>query len=263
MKLVVLSVLAAAALASAGCGGGDAGSTKVGLGGNSGSGSSFAVSAPVQPGGVLAGDGITVVGNGTADVVPDIADWQFGVSSQAATASAALDANASAMKAIVDALQNAGVAKDDIQTAEVSLYPQTSNDGMTITGYSASNTVTATVRNLGDAGKVVDAAVRAGANNVYGPNLRPSDTDGAYREAVDKAFDDAKAHAEAIAAKAGVPLGAPIAISEGGGYAPGPVYYDRAAPMAASAAGAAEVAPVEPGKQQVSASLTVTFAIGS
>lgn len=261
MKLVVLSVLAAAALASAGCGGGEAGSTKVALGGDSGS-SSFAASAPVQTGGAVAANGITVVGNGTADVVPDVADWQFGVSSQAATAEAALSANASAMKAVVDALRNAGVGKDDIQTAEVSLYPQTSNDGMTITGYSASNTVTATVRNLGDAGSVVDAAVEAGANNVYGPNLRPSDTNDAYREAVDKAFDDARAHAEAIAAKAGVTLGAAVAISEGGGYVPGPVYYDRAAPMAASAAGAAEIAPVEPGKQQVSASLTVTFEIG-
>lgn len=262
MKLVVLSVLAAAALASAGCGGGEAGSTKVALGGDSGS-SSFTSSAPVQTGGAVAANGITVVGTGTADVVPDVADWQFGVASQAATAEAALSANASAMKAVVDALRNAGVGKDDIQTAEVSLYPQTSNDGMTITGYSASNTVTATVRDLGDAGRVVDAAVKAGANNVYGPNLRPSDTNGAYREAVDKAFDDARAHAEAIAAKAGVTLGAPVSISEGGGYVPGPVYYDRASPMAASAAGAAEIAPVEPGKQQVSASLTVTFAIGS
>ena len=77
------------------------------------------------------------------------------------------------------------------------------------------------------------------------------------REAVDKAFDDARAHAEAIAAKAGVSLGAAVAIAEGGGYVPGPVMgYDRAA-------AGAEVAPVEPGKQQVSASLTVTFAIGA
>ena len=261
MKLVVLSVLATAILASAGCGGGEAGSTKVALGGDSGS-SSFAASAPVQQGAVAAGDGITVIGNGTADVVPDVSDWQFGVSSQAATADAALGANGSAMKAVVDALRNAGVAKDDIQTAEVSLYPQTSNDGMTITGYSASNTVTATVRKLEDAGKVVDAAVRAGANNVSGPNLRPSDTTGAYRDAVDKAFDDAKAHAEAIAEKAGVSLGAPVAISEAGGYSPGPIMYGRAAPMS-DAAGVAEMAPVQAGTQQVSATLTVTFSIGS
>jgi uncharacterized protein len=263
MKLVVLSVLSAAALASAGCGGANTsgGESKVSLPQSAGS-SSLAVSAPVQAGGVATAEGITVVGTGTADVVPDIADWSFGVQSDAGTASAALSTNASAMRDVIAALHKAGVAKDDLRTDEVSLYPQTSSDGRTVTGYSASNTVTATIRQLGNAGRVVDAAVSAGANNVYGPNLRPSDTDGAYREAVDKAFDDARAHAEAIATKAGVSLGAPVAIAEGGGSMPGPVYYDQAVPMA-SAAGAAEAAPVEPGKQQVSASLTVTFAIAT
>jgi uncharacterized protein YggE len=263
MKLVVLSVLAAAALASAGCGGGDVtggeAGAKVALAGSSDSGS-FAVAAPPQAGAVAGSEGITVVGNGTADVVPDIADWSFGVQSDAATASAALSANASAMKDVIETLRKQGVAKEDIRTDEVSLYPQMSNDGRTVTGYSASNTVTATIRDLGSAGRIVDAAVQAGANNVYGPNLRPSDTDGAYKEAVDEAFDEARAHAEAIASKAGVSLGTPLAIVEGGGYVPGPVYYDRAA---ASSAAGAEVAPVEPGKQQVSAALTVTFAIAA
>jgi len=255
MKLVVLATVAAASLAAAGCGGREKGS-EVALSGYSGSGQSAVSAAPVQQGAAMSGNGITVVGSGTADVVPDIADWSFGVHSQAGTASDALSANASAMRAVLDALQSAGISREDMQTTEVSLYPETADDGRTVTGYSASSTVTATVRKLGEAGKVVDAAVRAGASDVYGPNLHPSDTDEAYGEAVDKAFDDARAHAEAIAAKAGVSLGAPIAIVEGGGYVPGPVMgYDRAA--------AAEVAPVEPGTQQVSASLTVTFAIAT
>jgi uncharacterized protein YggE len=261
MKLVVLAMVAVASLAAAGCGGGDGGS-EIALSGysgsNSGPGDMAISSAPVQPGTVMTGSGITVVGTGTADVVPDVADWSFGASSQAATASDALSANASAMNAVIDALKSAGVSKEDLQTTQVSLYPETADDGRTVTGYSASSTVTATVRKLGDAGTVVDAAVGAGANDVYGPNLHPSDTDAQYREAVDKAFDDARAHAEAIAAKAGVSLGVPTAIVEGGGYVPGPVMaYDRAA------ASGAEVAPVEPGTQQVSASLTVTFAIAT
>ncbi len=255
MKLVVLATVAAASLAAAGCGGGDKGS-EVALSGHSGSGQNAVSAAPVQQGAVMSGNGITVVGTGNADVVPDVADWSFGVRSRATTASDALSANASAMRAVLDALRSAGISKEDVQTTDVSLYPETADDGRTVTGYSASSTVTATVRKLGEAGKVVDAAVRAGANDVYGPNLHPSDTHEAYGEAVDKAFDDARAHAEAIAAKAGVSLGAPMAIVEGGGYVPGPVMgYDQAA--------AAEVAPVEPGTQQVSASLTVTFAIAT
>lgn len=257
MKLVVLATVAAASLAAAGCGGGNGGS-EIALSGNSGSGQSALSAAPVQQGGVMSGNGITVIGNGTADVVPDVADWSFGVRSQAATASAALAANASAMNAVLGALEGAGVAKEDLQTTQVSLYPETADDGRTVTGYSASSTVTATVRKLRDAGKVVDAAVRAGANDVYGPNLHPSDTGAQYRDAVDKAFDDARAHAEAIAAKAGVSLGPPTAIVKGGGYVPGSVMsYDRAA------ASGAEVAPIEPGTQQVSASLTITFAIAT
>ena len=256
MKLVVLATVAAASLAAAGCGGEDEGREIALSGYSGGTGQSVVSAAPVQQGGTTTASGITVVGSGTADVVPDVADWSFGVRSQAATASGALSANASAMKAVIAALEDAGVSKQDLQTTEVSLYPETADDGRTVTGYSASSNVTATVRKLGDAGKVVDAAVSAGANDVYGPNLHPSYTDEAYGHAVDKAFDDARAHAEAIAAKAGVALGAPVAIVEGGGYVPGPMTaYDTAA--------AAEVAPIEPGTQQVSASLTVTFAIGS
>ena len=256
MKLVFLATVAAASLAAAGCGGGEKGSEGA-LSGYSGSGQSAVSAGPVQQqGAAMSGNGITVTGTGTADVVPDVADWSFGVRSQATTASDALSANASAMRAVLVALEGAGVSEQDVQTTEVSLYPETADDGRTVTGYSASSTVTATVRKLGEAGNVVDAGVRAGASDVYGPNLHPSDTDEAYGEAVDKAFDDARAHAEAIAAKAGLSLGAPVAIVEGGGYVPGPVMgYDRAA--------AAEVAPVEPGTQQVSASLTVTFAIAT
>lgn len=253
MKLVVLSALAAAALASAGCGGGNEGPDAAYSGEVGGNALSAAQSLPAAR---ASGNGITVVGTGTADVVPDVAEWSFGVRSQGGTASEALAANAATTKRVVAALGNTGVDKEDLRTQEVSVYPETADDGRTVTGYSASSTVAATVRNLDTAGKTIDAAVSAGANDVYGPNLRPSDTDAPYRAAVDEAFDDARSHAEAIAAKAGVSLGAPVAIAEGGGSLPGPALYDRA-----SAAGAAEVAPVEPGTQQVSATLTVTFAI--
>lgn len=258
MKLVVLSVLAAAALASAGCGGGRGdGNSEVALSGYSGSGDSAQLAAAqVQSGGVSGGPGITVVGSGTADAVPDVADWSFGVRSRAQTAEEALAANSVAMRKVLNALRSAGISKDDLRTDQVSIYPETSSDGGSITGYSASNTVTATIRDLGKAGAIVDDAVAAGANETYGPNLRLSDATEQYKQAVDEAFDDARARAEAIAAKAGVTLGEPVAIVEGGGYVPGPVMYDRAL------ASGAEMAPIEPGNQQVTASLSVTFAIG-
>ena len=200
--------------------------------------------------------GITVVGSGTARTVPDVADWSFGVQSDAETASAALNAASEATRRIVAALRGAGIAREDLRTEQVSLYPRTTDDGRAVIGYTASSTVHATIKDLGKAGPVVDAAVQAGANQIYGPTLRVSDSRAQYRAAVDAAFDDARAHAEALAAKAGVTLGGPIAIVESGGGSPQPFAGERL-----MAADAAQGVPIEPGTQEIGATLTVTFAI--
>lgn len=252
MKLVALAVVAGALAVSA-CGG-DEGAGIGSVGGLAG-GKLTAEAAPV-PGVEAAGPGITVVGSGSADAVPDVSDWSFGVESQAESAAAALTGNAESMKRLIDVLKEAGVDKDDLRTEQVALYPRTSDDGRSIVGYTASSTVHATVRPLSRSGAIVDAAVAAGANQVYGPSLCFSAAEAQYRAAVDAAYDDARARAEAIAAKAGVTLGAPVAIVEGGGGLPEPV-YDRTAGAEAAASGI----PIEPGEQKVGATLTVTFAI--
>lgn len=198
--------------------------------------------------------GITVVGTGKASAVPDVSDWSFGVQSDAASAADALDQAAASSRRIVAALRRAGVERKDIRTEQVSVYPRMSSDGRSVEGYSASASVTAVVRDIARAGEVVDAAVQAGANQVYGPSLRLSDDRAQYRTAVDAAYDDARAHAEAIAAKAGLTLGAAVAIVEGASYG-GPVPYG-----ARTLEATADVA-IEPGTQDVTATLTVTFAI--
>jgi uncharacterized protein YggE len=205
-------------------------------------------------GGAAVTAGITVVGTGTVTATPDTAEWSFGVQTSADTAEAALGANSAAMEKILAALRDAGIAADDLQTEQVSVYPRTSDDGTSVVGYDASNTVRATIHELGRAGAVVDAAVAAGANQVYGPSLTVSDAEAQYEAAMEAAFDDARARAEAIAAKAGVELGAPVAIVEGGGGGGVDPYY-------AGAEAAAEDVAIEPGTQDVAASLTVTFAI--
>jgi uncharacterized protein YggE len=199
--------------------------------------------------------GITVVGSGSARTVPDVADWSFGVQSDADTASAALNAASQATRGIVDALRDAGIGKEDLRTEQVSLYPRTTDDGRAVVGYSASSTVHATIRDLGKAGSVIDAAVEAGANQIYGPTLRVSDSRAQYRAAADAAFDDARARAEALAAKAGVTLGGPIAIVESGGSPPVFAEGERLA------ADTAQSVPIQPGTQEIGATLTVTFAI--
>jgi uncharacterized protein YggE len=198
-----------------------------------------------------AGTTITVTGNGTVDATPDRASFNFGVTSQALTAAGALSRNASEARAIIDALKGAGIDSPDIQTTQVSLWPQTSSDGRRITGYQASNSVQVTAA-LGKAGGLVDAAVRAGANNVDGPNLDTADKSGLYGQVLQKALADAKEKAQAIADGAGLTLGAVLKVHEGGNAVqPMPLF------AAARDAGAP---PIEAGTQQIQAAMTVTYA---
>jgi uncharacterized protein YggE len=196
--------------------------------------------------------GITVTGIGSANLTPDRASFAFGSVSQAATANAALTASSQAGARIVAALRRAGVAQADIQTSEVSLSPRMNDKGDAILGYTASNTVTATIKKIGDAGDVVDAAVAAGANQVYGPNLVASDQDAAYRTALKEAVANARSKAEFLATTAGSTLGKITAIVEAGGPMPMPL-----------AAGAKDSSlSIEPGTQKIDATVSVTFAIG-
>lgn len=253
---VVAVALALAAVAAAGCAGDDEEADAQAVGGLESGALAASASAEALAAPAAAGEGITVVGSGSARAVPDVAEWSFGVQTSGETAAAALAANSAAMDDVVAALRDSGIDEDDLRTEQVSVYPRTSDDGLIVVGYDASNTVRATIRDLDRAGPTVDAAVSAGANQVYGPTLTLSDSKTQYRAAVEAAFDDARARAEAIAEKAGVSLGAPVAIVEGGGggVAPG---FDR---LAAAEAAVTDV-PVQPGTQEVGATLTVTFAV--
>ncbi|MHB8648924.1 MAG: SIMPL domain-containing protein [Gaiellaceae bacterium] len=196
---------------------------------------------------------ITVSGNGAVVAVPDRAGFSFGVDTKAATASDALARNATVARALGAALKAAGVAAADLQTTDISLNPQTAPDGSSIVGYDASSSVSATVV-LAQAGAVVDAAVGAGATNVAGPSLSRSDQAALTNQALAMAVDDAKVKAQALAAAAGLQLGAVQSIVEGG--APTPL------PFAGKASFAPASTPVEPGTLETDATVTVTYAAG-
>ena len=104
---------------------------------------------------------ITVSGHGTVTTVPDRAAFDFTVETRATTATAAIAQNAASRRSVAAAVKNAGVAAADVQTSQISLSPQTTQDGTTIVGYAASTTITAKTT-IAKAGAVVDAAVDAG-----------------------------------------------------------------------------------------------------
>lgn len=196
---------------------------------------------------------ITVTGNGTANATPDRASFNFGVTTQASTAGAALGRSSVQARAIVSALERAGIDAKDIQTTDVSLWPQTRANGTQIVGYTASNSVNLTTP-LARAGAAVDAAVGAGANNVDGPSLDTSDKSSLYGDALKQALADAKEKAQAIATASGLSITSVEKVTERGQANPLP-YFGTAK------ASAAEVT-IEPGTQQIQASVTVTYSAG-
>jgi uncharacterized protein YggE len=198
-------------------------------------------------------DGITVTGTGEVKTVPDRAGFTFGVETHRKNASGALDENSRQTRALVAALRDAGIPDRDIQTTSVSLWPDYDDSGSEKVGYVASNSVSVRVA-VRDAGSVVDAAAGAGVDQIDGPNVAQEDSDALRRAALREAVADARERAKALAAAAGVELGAVTSIEEqidGGGG----IYADTA--MAAPRASV----PIEPGTQRVEASVSVTFAI--
>jgi hypothetical protein len=204
---------------------------------------------------------LVVTGTGEVSARPDIAVISAGVVAQAATASAALAANTRAMHAVLEQLRAAGLAAEDIQTAQFAVTPLYENrppdpqrtEPPAIVGYQVSNRVTARVRDIDRLGATLDALVGAGANSIDGPYFDVADPARLLGEARDAAVADALAKARRYASAAGVQLGEIIAIEDGGAYAP-PRPMMRAEAMAAAV-------PIAPGQTELSASVTMTFAI--
>jgi uncharacterized protein YggE len=192
---------------------------------------------------------ITVSGTGTVTAVPNRAVFAFGVSTKGKTAAETLSANSAATAKLIDALKAAGIASGSLQTASVSLSPVTSEQGDAIVGYTASNTISATIADLAKAGSIVDAAVGAGANEVDGPNLTVSDQASLYQSALKAAIGDARAKAQVLADASGLQLGAVASVAESG----------EATPVPLSARAAAPSTPIEAGTQEITATVTVVF----
>ena len=200
-------------------------------------------------GAVPSTDSITVSGNGSVAAVPTIAVLSLGVDTRAASAKAALSANARETRQVIDAVKAAGGR--EVRTQSVSLSQVLGQNGEPA-GFAASNVVSATV-DVGRAGAVIDAAVDAGANQVNGPTLSAADVGKLYRQALKAAVADARLSAETLAAAAGRPLGKVTSVVESGGTAPIPMFEKAAVSDAGT--------PIEAGTQQTTASVTVTFAL--
>ncbi|UZE49669.1 SIMPL domain-containing protein [Rhodopseudomonas sp. P2A-2r] len=201
---------------------------------------------------------ISVTGEGTVSVPPDMAVIDGGVTSEAKTARAASEANNNAMGKVLLELKSAGIDQKDVQTSRLSLQPQyaqqTKPGPNVVTGYRASNRVTIRLRDVTKVAATIDTLAASGANEIGGINFMVEKASKLLDEARDQAIADARRKAEIYAKAAGVTLGAPVSISEEGGGAPAPMMYRKMADMAASA-------PIAQGEETLRVTVSVSWAI--
>lgn len=206
----------------------------------------------------ISGTRLDINATGEVTRVPDIATISAGVTTQAATAVEAISQNAARMERVRAALKRAGIADRDIQTASINLSPQyryVENQAPVLTGYQASNQLSVRFRDIRASGKILDALVGEGANQISGPNLSIEHPETALDEARTKAVAAARARADLYARALGMRVVRVISVSESGGYSPPPPMPV----MLARAQMADAKTSVDPGEQQLQVSVAVTF----
>ncbi len=199
---------------------------------------------------------ISVSGEASVAVPPDLAEVEAGVTSDAKTARVASETNNAAMGRLLLALKAAGIDARDIQTSRLSLQPQNGpnrTEPPAIVGYRASNRVTVRLRDVTKVAGTIDMLVGAGATDIGGINFMVSQASKLLDDARTEAVADARRKAEIYAKAAGVALGAPLSISEQG--SPGPM------PFRKMMGGMAAATPVAQGEETLSVTVNVTWAI--
>lgn len=203
--------------------------------------------------------GISVSGVGEVTGTPDTVEIDLGVSVLAETVSEATAAAAEQAEAVISALTSNGVAEEDITTTDYSIYPEYdySNNQERLVGYRVNNTVRAKIRNVAEAGTILDAVTAAAGDDVRVSGLRFSIEDDAelVSAAREAAWNDALAKATQLAELSGQSLGAATSITETVTSAPPPIFYGEDAAREAAA-----TTPIEPGTSTVTITLQVQFA---
>jgi uncharacterized protein len=202
---------------------------------------------------------IVVTGTGEAHVTPDRAVVVVGVQSRATTAAAAASDNARRIRAVIDTLKASGLGADQISTANYNVspemqYPTGGNQPPRVTGYVVTNSVRADIRRIDDVGRVIDASLAKGANEVASLQLYSSRADSTRRAALAAAVADARAQAEVLARAAGGSVGSLIEVSS----TQEPI-RPMLQPLMRAAAMAPGVTPIEPGEQTVTATVTARW----
>jgi uncharacterized protein YggE len=198
---------------------------------------------------------IVVTGNGNIALAPDYAEFGCGASTKAKTAKEATNANSKIVAAIMAALRDSGVEQKDIQTAQFSLQPDYAasqpNTEPKLIGFSVSNRVSVTVRDIGKLGDIIDRVVAAGATDVGQVDFAHNDVSKLLDQARGAALADARRKAEIYAKAAGLTLGTVVYVRDNGERLP---FAQKSFMRVAAAA-----VPIAAGEDTLGTSVTVGF----
>jgi uncharacterized protein len=206
---------------------------------------------------------ITVVGEGKVKIKPDTARAQIGVEVMKSSVKEASDANKATLEAVLEALKAQGIAEKDIQTSGFSIFAERYGPEGPLpenqTNYRVSNNVSVVIRDLEKVGAVLDAAIEAGSNNIYGIEFGLDNTDAVEAEARKSAVADARAKAEELGELAGVTVSGVVSVSEvigsGGGYYNASNFNQLDRGMGGGGT------PISPGELDLTLQLQVVYAI--
>jgi uncharacterized protein YggE len=201
---------------------------------------------------------ISVTGLGQATAVPDMATIHTGVVTQAPLAVDAMEQNSQDVERLMAELKKLNVAEKDIQSSQFNVQPEYERGPRgerkpEIVGYRVTNQLRIQARDLSALGRLLDALIRAGSNQISGLTLGVDDSTKIMNEARIMAMANARDRAGLYANAAGVSVGQVLNISEQQIVSPQPRFYGQS--MEAAAAGV----PIAPGEQEFSATINVTF----
>lgn len=206
------------------------------------------------PSGAYIGGGISVVGRGSVLARPDTAYVSLGFQAENTSAKQAQAEAASKMNSVIEAVRAQGIAQADIQTSNYSIWRDPQRNVFT-----ASYELRVIIRQIDKSSGLLDAVVSAGANSVSGISFGIEDTSALEKQAREKAMSEAAANAAELARLAGVKLGSVVSISENAALPPMP-YAVMGREMGAPAAADASM-PIEPGRNEITVNIQVTYAI--
>jgi len=206
---------------------------------------------------------ISVRGANVISVAPDTAQLTFKVRGEARTPAAAVSSVGATSKRVIAALEKAGLPEADVRTGAVEVVRfDPSRRGERPGGFRAFTSIRVTTQRIRRLGAVVSQGLAAGASSVSGPRFSLSNPDRVFERALVAAFDQARRKAERLAERAGVTLGDPLRITEGGAEEFLEFVEEFAVVRAPSGGGARPISlPLRPAQQNVTASVSVVFAI--